>query len=112
MPAIHVHDSKKVRDKAESSNIPGCKVCAGALTDLGTGAAILVIKVSPGLLKSKREKSLTTSFTNACVTNVSDGRKNVRKKAQRNTANTGKNIRANAQLTSLEQVRRWNLLLQ
>ena len=39
------------------------------------------IKDTPGLLKSKRGKSLTTSlttsFTNACVTNVSDGRKNV-----------------------------------
>ena len=102
--------AKEVRAKAESFNIPGCKVCAvsfdgswhrrGHFSNQGFAGAIEV------------KTSLTTSSTNACVTNVSDGRKNVRKKTQRNTTNTGRNIRANAQLTSPEQVRRWNLLLQ
>ena len=72
--------AKEVRAKAESSNIPGCKVCAVSFDGSWHRRGHFSIQGFAGAIEVKTGKFLDYVLTNACVTNVSDGWKNLRKK--------------------------------
>ena len=106
--------AKEVRAKAESSNIPGCKVCAVSFDGSWQRRGYFSNQEFAGAIEVKGKVGKVIDYVlyervcNKCIKWTEERKK----ENPGNTANTGRNIRANAQLTSLEQVRRWNLLLQ
>ena len=104
--------AKEVRAKAELSSIPGCKMRAVNFDGSWLRRGHFSNQGFAGAIEVKTGKVLDYVLYERMCKNVSDGRKNLRKKIPRNTANTGRNSRVSVRLTSLEQVRRWNLLPQ